>query len=210
MQLSRVLWLAQIASSWGRLAGVDERNAREGEARDLIIGGEDSDYEHGKSREGEARDPRKDSFNTRIIGGEYSDFGEYPYAVSLKRGNGHFCGGSLIARGASRVPTTAPRMAFSEPCSRLVSSPSPMPQMWCSPLRECGLRRLGSARVIALLTPCLALRRDVDIATAAAAVTPSSSAGTSRAATLAAIRSVSERRCSTRDTGALAPTTTSA
>jgi len=106
MQLSRVLWLAQIASSWGRLAGVDERNAREGEARDLrkdpfhtrIIGGEDSDYEHGKSREGEARDPRKDSFNTRIIGGEYSDFGEYPYAVSLKRGNGHFCGGSLIAR----------------------------------------------------------------------------------------------------------------
>lgn len=45
-------------------------------------------------REGLRKEPR-------IIGGRFSDKGEYPYAVSLKaRGGRHFCGGSLIARDA--------------------------------------------------------------------------------------------------------------
>lgn len=34
---------------------------------------------------------------TRIIGGEGADAGEYPYAVSLSDSLGHFCGGSMIA-----------------------------------------------------------------------------------------------------------------
>ena len=34
----------------------------------------------------------------RIIGGSLSTKGRYPYAVSLNRAGGHFCGGSLIAK----------------------------------------------------------------------------------------------------------------
>jgi len=35
-------------------------------------------------------------FQTRIIGGDEADSGEYPYAVSFSA-EGHFCGGSLIS-----------------------------------------------------------------------------------------------------------------
>ena len=36
--------------------------------------------------------------NARIIGGNVADKGRYSYAVSLQSANGHFCGGSLIAK----------------------------------------------------------------------------------------------------------------
>jgi len=44
------------------------------------------------------RGPSSDrGLQTRIIGGDVANTGEYPYAVSLSDSSfGHFCGGSLI------------------------------------------------------------------------------------------------------------------
>jgi secreted trypsin-like serine protease len=38
----------------------------------------------------------QDDAQTRIIGGDEANAGEYPYAVSLSDSIGHFCGGSMI------------------------------------------------------------------------------------------------------------------
>lgn len=79
MKLSQLLWLIQLAPTSGRSIGVQEGNVR------------------GARADGGERDLRKD---TRIIGGGPSEYGEYPYAVSLIKPiqRNHFCGGSLIAR----------------------------------------------------------------------------------------------------------------
>lgn len=34
----------------------------------------------------------------RIVGGQTAQRGEYPWLVSITRGGGHFCGGTLVSK----------------------------------------------------------------------------------------------------------------
>ncbi|CAL8110306.1 unnamed protein product [Orchesella dallaii] len=50
--------------------------------------------------------PRK-SYGTMIVGGEPALQGELPYQLSLRSGNSHICGGSIIIVGDTQVAITA-------------------------------------------------------------------------------------------------------